>query len=236
MSPFQRGLYVGAIDSFRREQRPGAHLALLHRLRMLCSEPTGGFASFPPLEDCRSRSPKLDWLVSTLEEIRRRDEKAIVFCEFKDIQRLLRHYVRSTFEIPVDVINGDTSAAAGAADGRQARIRAFQERPGFGVIILSPVAVGFGVNMQAANHVIHFTRTWNPANEDQATDRAYRIGQTKDVFAYYPTVSAQDFKTFDVKLDELLERKRMLAGDMLNGSGEIGARDFDVDELRPGAE
>lgn len=235
MSPFQRGLYVAAIDSFGREQRPGAHLALLHRLRMLCSEPTGGEASFPPLEECRSRSPKLDWLVSTLEEIRRRQEKAIVFCEFKDIQRLLRHYVRSSFDIPVDVINGDTSAAADAADGRQARIRAFQERSGFGVIILSPVAVGFGVNMQAANHVIHFTRTWNPAKEDQATDRAYRIGQTKDVFVYYPTVSASDFKTFDVKLDELLERKRALAGDMLNGTGEIGARDFDVDELRPSA-
>ncbi|KAK0339996.1 hypothetical protein LTR94_032307, partial [Friedmanniomyces endolithicus] len=66
-----------------------------------------------------------------------------------------------------------------------------------------------------------------------ATDRAYRIGQTKDVFVYYPTVSAGDFKTFDVKLDELLERKRSLASDMLNGSGEIGLRDFDVDELRP---
>ncbi len=112
-------------------------------------------------------------------------------------------------------------------------IRSFQEQPGFGVIVLSPVAVGFGVNMQAANHVIHFTRTWNPAKEDQATDRAYRIGQTKDVFVYYPTVAAGDFKTFDVKLDELLERKRSLASDMLNGSGEIGLRDFDVDELRP---
>lgn len=235
ISPFQRGLYVNAIESFRREQRPGAHLALLHRLRMLCSEPTGGQGSYPALEDCRSRSPKLDWLISKLEDVRRRDEKAIVFCEFKDIQRLLRHYVRTTFGIPVDVINGDTSAAAGASDGRQARIRAFQERPGFSVIILSPVAVGFGVNMQAANHVIHFTRTWNPAKEDQATDRAYRIGQTKDVFVYYPTVSALDFKTFDVKLDELLERKRALAGDMLNGSGEIGARDFDVDEMRPDA-
>ena len=89
------------------------------------------------------------------------------------------------------------------------------------------------MNMQAANHVIHFTRTWNPAKEDQATDRAYRIGQTKDVFVCYPTVSAGDFKTFDVKLDELLERKRSLASDMLNGSGEIGLRDFDVDELRP---
>jgi hypothetical protein len=73
----------------------------------------------------------------------------------------------------------------------------FQKRPGFGVIILSPAAVGFGVNIEAANHVIHFTRAWNPAREDQATDRAYRIGQNKDVFVYYPVVVAEDFVTFD---------------------------------------
>lgn len=181
------------------------------------------------------RSPKLDWLITTLNAVRAREEKAIVFCEFKAVQRLLRHYVRDAFGIAVDVINGDTSAAASAADSRQKRIKAFQEQPGFGVIILSPVAVGFGVNMQAANHVIHFTRTWNPAKEDQATDRAYRIGQTRDVFVYYPTVAADDFTTFDVKLDQLLERKRAIAGDMLNGTSEIGAREFDIGELQPTA-
>src|SRR5207244_11430884 len=84
-------------------------------------------------------------------------------------------------------------------------------RPGFGVLILSPVAVGFGLNIQAANHVVHYTRTWNPAREDQATDRAYRIGQERDVYVYYPVVRADDFSTFDVKLDELLSKKRVLA-------------------------
>jgi SNF2 family DNA or RNA helicase len=98
--------------------------------------------------------------------VRDRDEKVIVLCEFKAIQRLLRHYVREAFGIASDVINGDTTAAPGVADSRPQRLRAFQERPGFGVITLSPVAVGFGVNMQAANHVIHFMRTWNPAKED----------------------------------------------------------------------
>ena len=80
--------------------------------------------------------------------------------------------------------------------------------------------------MQAANHVIHFTRTWNPAREDQATDRAYRIGQTKDVFVYYPVIVAQDFVTFDAKLDQLLEIKRKLSQDMLNGCGDVGPADF----------
>jgi SNF2 family DNA or RNA helicase len=235
MSNIQRGLYVEAVDGLRRQTGKAgsaAHLGLLHRLRLICSEPgRPDGESFDAMDRYRAMSPKLDWLVDTLGAISRQGEKVIIFCEFKAVQRLIRHYVREAFGVDVDIINGDTSAAAYRADSRQKRIRAFQERPGFGVIVLSPVAVGFGVNMQAANHVIHFTRTWNPAKEDQATDRAYRIGQTKDVYVYYPTVSAPDFKTFDVKLDELLDRKRSLAGDMLNGTGDIGLSDFDIDEL-----
>src|SRR5690606_26932831 len=143
------------------------------------------------------------------------------------------HYIEEQFNISPPIINGDTSATAGHADSRQRQIKKFQEAAGFGAIILSPVAVGFGVNIQAANHVIHYTRTWNPAKEDQATDRAYRIGQEKDVYVYCPVVSADDFKTFDVRLDELLEFKRDLAEDMLNGSGDIGAGDFDIGEVAP---
>jgi hypothetical protein len=94
------------------------------------------------------------------------------------------------------------------------------------VIVLSPLAVGFGVNIQGANHVVHFTRTWNPAKEDQATDRAYRIGQQRDVYVYYPVVVAHDFVTFDSKLDQLLQWKRTLSTDMLNGAADINAADF----------
>jgi hypothetical protein len=238
LSDEQRRLYVGAIEGYRREAgRQGAALALLHRLRLVCSEPGAGSSSeFEDLDRYRAMSPKLDWLIRTVNAIRDRGEKLIIFCEFKHVQRLIRHYLRQAFGIDIDIINGDTSASSLSADSRQKRIRAFQEKEGFAVIILSPVAVGFGVNMQAANHVVHFTRTWNPAKEDQATDRAYRIGQTRDVHVYYPTVAAQDFTTFDVKLDELLERKRSLAGDMLNGAGDVGAKDFDIDELQAGFE
>ena len=161
-------------------------------------------------------------------------EKVIVFCEFRNIQRLLQHYIAEAFGFEADIINGDTSASAASAISRQKRIKAFQAKPGFGVIILSPVAVGFGVNIQAANHVIHYTRTWNPAKEDQASDRAWRIGQTKDVFVYYPAVAADDFTTFDVKLDQLLERKRLLAGDMLNGCPDLSTGDFRVEDVVPG--
>lgn len=81
------------------------------------------------------------------------------------------------------------------------------------------------MNIQAANHVIHYTRTWNPAKEDQATDRAYRIGQTRDVYVYYPVITAE-FVTFDMKLDKLLNWKRALSRDMLNGCGELSSADF----------
>nr|WP_257224214.1 C-terminal helicase domain-containing protein [Acinetobacter sp. YH12144] len=86
------------------------------------------------------------------------------------------------------------------------------------------IAVGFGVNIQAANHVIHYTRSWNPAKEDQATDRAYRIGQQKEVYVYYPTISAPDWEeleTFEVKLDRLLGSKRVLATDMLQPKTDV---------------
>ena len=77
------------------------------------------------------------------------------------------------------------------------------------------------MNIQKANHVIHYTRSWNPAKEDQATDRAYRIGQDKEVFVYYPSIAADDFETFEIKLDKLLSSKRSLADDMLKPNVEL---------------
>ncbi|MGH7488986.1 MAG: helicase-related protein, partial [bacterium] len=189
-----------------------------------------------PLEDYRGRAPKLDWLLRTLEDIQNRQEKVIIFCEFRNIQRMLQYYIGQKFGYVPDIINGETTATASHSASRQKRIKAFQGKVGFGAIILSPFAVGFGVNVQGANHVIHYTRTWNPAKEDQATDRAYRIGQTREVFVYCPVVYADDFATFDVKLDELLEGKRNLARDMLNGSGDIRPGEFDLDEVTPTGE
>ncbi len=203
---------------------------------MICTDPQPhGLSGFraEPLSIYRSKAPKLDWLLRTLKTIKAGGEKALIFCEFKEMQLLLRHYIQEDLGYAADIINGDTSASSASDTSRQKRIRQFQERPGFGAIILSPLAVGFGVNIQAANHVIHYTRTWNPAKEDQATDRAYRIGQEKDVHVYCPIVCASDFETFDVRLDELLRIKRELAEDMLNGSGDLGSGDFDLKKVAP---
>jgi SNF2 family DNA or RNA helicase len=113
------------------------------------------------------------------------------------------------------IINGDTPTITMKRTNnnrsRQAAIDDFQSQQGFNVIIMSPVAAGMGLNLTAANHVIHYSRHWNPAKESQATDRAYRIGQTKDVFVYYPMAISSNFKSFDQTLDELLNRKISLA-------------------------
>ena len=234
MSQYQRTLYSHAIGLFKSrgagasKQRFSNHLELLHYLKRICTDPqpSGQLAHAEPFEEYIKKSPKMNWLITELKKIRQQSEKVIVFTEYRDIQRVVQSYVRDQLGITADIINGDTTAYSGSINSRQKRIDAFQDKPGFGVIILSPLAVGFGVNIQAANHVIHYTRTWNPAKEDQATDRAYRIGQRKDVFVYCPTVVDPLFKTFEKKLDELLDWKGNLSGDMLNGSGDLSGNDF----------
>jgi len=232
MHTLQRSLYLSEVASYSQkqqmqellEQKESGMLGLLHRLKLVCAHPY----SVQPDQRLRDHSPKLQWLLQTLEGIKRagNGDKVIVFSELRDIQRELQHAIHERFGFKPTVINGDTSTRSQSAQSRQKLIDQFQQQTGFSVIILSTVAVGFGVNVQAANHVIHFTRCWNPAKEDQATDRAYRIGQEKDVYVYYPTVLDQSMQTFEATLDQLLEKRRALAQDMLHGASEIQVAEF----------
>ena len=229
----QRNLYLSEISAYSQkqqieeqlDQKTSGMLGLLHKLKLICAHPY----SVQPDKRLRDNSPKLRWLLDTLESIKKvgKGDKVILFTELRDIQRELQHAIQEYFGFRATVINGDTSTSSQSANSRQKLIDQFQDQPGFSVIILSTIAVGFGVNVQAANHVIHFTRCWNPAKEDQATDRAYRIGQEKDVYVYYPTVRDAAMPTFEATLDELLSKRRALARDMLSGSGEIQASDFE---------
>ena len=234
MSPLQLELYRAALSQLReqRETNPSAQLRTLMAMRQICSDPHGH-----KLDDTRgvdvtrlvNESPKMGWMVERLKALAARPDEAhkvIVFCEFRELQLMLQRVIATFFGFAPHIINGDTSADPKALVNRQKLIDDFQRRPGFGVIVLSPLAVGFGVNIQAANHVIHFTRTWNPAKEDQATARAYRIGQTRTVAVYYPSVISDEVPSFDVKLDALLGRKRELASDMLNGCSDLTMADF----------
>jgi hypothetical protein len=224
ISNHQRNLYAqglrqiaAAAQEKDARRRSNISFAVLHFVRALCSEPyclpkTTFAIDTNGVDTHLNNAPKLKWLLSMLEMIAQKQEKVIIFTDIKEIQRSLVLFIRKRFDFSAQIINGDI-------DDRQDLIDAFQSREGFGVIILSPLAVGFGVNIVSANHVIHFTRTWNPAKEGQATDRAYRIGQTKDVYVYCPTITAEDFVTFDAKLDRLMTLKMDLAGDMLDGVG-----------------
>ncbi|WP_202114581.1 DEAD/DEAH box helicase [Massilia cellulosiltytica] len=230
MSALQWRLYRSEVGLYNDQramqehlgQQGTAMLGLLHKLKMICAHPH----ALRPEGDVLDVSPKLRWTLNTLKGIQARGEKAIIFTELRDIQRVLQFAILDAFGFTATIINGDTNSTSERGPSRQKLIDAFQEAPGFGIIILSTTAVGFGVNVQAANHVIHFTRPWNPAKEDQATDRAYRIGQQRDVYVYYPTVVADDMVTFEQTLDHLLSRKRGLATDMLNGTGDIAIDEF----------
>lgn len=238
MSSRQRALYSAAINDFRDamkvkgKERTNAVLGLLHRLRMICANPLAvgrDDADFLSVDEHVTHSPKLAWLLEQLHRIRQRGEdgeKVIVFSEYREIQRLIQQAVASRFGFRPAVVNGSTSVDVEADENRQAIIDAFQAKPGFGVIVLSTTAVGFGVNIQAANHVIHFTRPWNPAKEDQATDRAYRIGQEREVFVYCPTVTGDGFESFEQRVAERLAVKRGLSADMLAPEQSIGIEEF----------
>lgn len=219
ISTLQRTLYKQVSNDYRslsEQGHKGVMLTALHSMRMICAHPLN-LQEQATIKD----SPKAEWLINTLENIKQKDEKVIIFTEFRAIQLFLKRLLLERFGLNVTTVNGDSNTNSRVGLTRQGIIDKFQETDGFNVIILSTVAVGFGVNIQKANHVIHYTRSWNPAKEDQATDRAYRIGQDKEVYVYYPSIAADDFETFEIKLDKLLSSKRSLADDMLKPNVEL---------------
>ena len=179
-------------------------------------------------EELISSSSKLQTTVGVLTDIKSKGEKAIIFADRRETQKMLQKIVYDTFGIFTSIINGDTPATKQLEGksklSRQQTIDRFQAEEGFNVIIMSPIAAGVGLNVTKANHIIHYTRHWNPAKEEQATDRAYRIGQKKDVFVYYPMAifpeemkdeNGNRLKSFDEILDTLLNNKKALASNTL---------------------
>ena len=168
------------------------------------------------IEEIINSSAKMKALLPILNEIKEKREKVILFAERREIQLILKRIIRYLYELDSHIINGDTPTIQkehfrNGKLSRQQAIDDFQRRNGFNVIIMSPIAAGMGLNVVGANHVVHYSRHWNPAKEEQATDRVYRIGQTKDVYIYYPMAITDGFTTFDQTLDKLLEQKSKLA-------------------------
>lgn len=179
-------------------------------------------------EELIATSAKLQTTIGILADIKTKNDKVIVFADRKETQKMLQKVVYDTFGIFSSIINGDTPSTkqreSAAKQSRQQTIDRFQSENGFNVIIMSPLAAGVGLNVTEANHVLHYSRHWNPAKEEQATDRAYRIGQQKDVFVYYPMAvfpdamkneNGEKLKSFDEILDSLLNNKKALASNTL---------------------
>ena len=169
-------------------------------------------------------SARLCVLFEVLDQIASRGEKVLIFCESLAMQGLLAAEIRRRYDLRhiVSRIHGGV-----AGDARQREVDAFQRRgPGFDAMILSPKAGGVGLTLTAANHVVHLSRWWNPAVEDQATDRAFRIGQTRDVTVYLPQSVHPDpaiaETSFDLKLHALMERKRALSRGLFAATEDAG--------------
>lgn len=222
MPKVQLDRYKNEINMYIKERDEGtlgkgAVLKSIMRLREISDHPylvDSQIESYAP-DVLVSTSAKLLSTITTLKEIRKKEEKAIIFAERKETQRMLKKVIKFYFDISVSIINGDTPSTATIYNksvlSRQQAIDYFQSISGFNVIVMSPLAAGMGLNVTGANHVIHYSRHWNPAKEEQATDRAYRIGQTKDVYVYYPMAVSDEFNSFDITLDKLLQKKSNLA-------------------------
>ncbi len=157
----------------------------------------------------RDASSKIISMLKILRDIKSRDEKVLIFATSKRVQAFVSALVTNEFKVLVDIINGETKAVANKKSEatRKGIIDKFQSVSGFGVLIMSPIAAGVGLTVTGANNVIHIERHWNPAKEAQATDRAYRIGQTKDVNVYIPIALHPNKKSFDEHLNSLLGNK-----------------------------
>lgn len=230
--------YQQAINAYTAgERNQNTMLQTINNLRAISEHP---YLNTELLEECSTEelirtSARLEATISYIDEIKKRGEKVIVFALFKDIQRMLQKVFHDRYGVVAKIINGDTPPVVAHPNSnrmsRQGSINYFQSVEGFNIIIMSPIAAGMGLNVTAANHVIHYSRHWNPAKEQQATDRAYRIGQDKDVFVYYPMAVCDRFRSFDETLDDLLNRKVVLASSAIYPSASFEVKTDEMAQM-----
>lgn len=194
----------------------GGMLQTLAALRGVSLHPTDPRQAPEDLDAYAAESARLSRALDLLKEIAGKGEKALIFLEDLAMQERLAALIQARFRL-----SRPPMRISGAVPGpkRQAMVTAFQTAPaGFDVMILSPKAGGVGLTITAANHVIHLSRWWNPAVEDQATDRVFRIGQKRDVHVHFPMAVHPDPNiretSFDLRLDALIQRKRALTRDL----------------------
>ncbi len=226
LSRKQAALYQQAVAELARQlqdvdgmQRRGIVLAFLMRFKQICNHPSQWLGDGAWAEE---DSGKLARLRDITEVIAARQEKVLLFTQFRETTAPLAAFLGSVFGRAGLVLTGETEVRK-----RKDLVRAFQEDDDAPFFVLSVKAGGAGLNLTAASHVVHFDRWWNPAVENQATDRAFRIGQNKNVLVHKFICRG----TVEDKIDQMIESKKQLAGDFLAPGAEMLLTEMKDDDL-----
>jgi hypothetical protein len=216
LSRAQAALYQQAVTEFARQlgaaegvKRKGLVLSYLMRFKQICNHPSQWLGDAIFAEEASGKWQKLREIA---EVIAARQEKMLLFSQFREITGPLAGFLATVFGRPGLVLHGGTDVKH-----RKELVRQFQEDERVPFFVLSLKAGGAGLNLTAASHVVHFDRWWNPAVENQATDRAFRIGQRKNVVVHKFLCRG----TVEEKIDELIESKRKLSHELLEGGAEL---------------
>jgi non-specific serine/threonine protein kinase len=222
----QAVLYQKALDDFQDRlgeaeglARRGLVLSLLMQLKQLCNHPAQYLndSVYEPAD-----SGKFERLRAICEPIAGRQEKALIFTQFQAITEPLASFLASVFDRPGLVLHGGTPVKR-----RTEMVRQFQSDDGPPFFVISLKAGGSGLNLTAASHVIHFDRWWNPAVENQATDRAFRIGQKKNVLVHKFVCRG----TVEERIDEMIRAKQGVADQILKQDADVQLTEMNDDEL-----
>jgi len=209
-----------ALEGTEGIERRGLILATITKLKQICNHPANLLHDNSRLS---GRSAKLARLAEMLEEVQAAGDRALVFTQFTEMAALLQRYLQETTGREASYLHGGLSKSE--RDRIVERFQTANDAPS--VFILSLRAGGTGLNLTRANHVFHFDRWWNPAVENQASDRAYRIGQTKNVHVHRLICAG----TIEEKIDDLLQRKSAVASRLVR-AGEAGLTNLSNAELR----
>jgi non-specific serine/threonine protein kinase len=222
----QAALYQQAVQALTEQlhsaegiRRKGLVLSFLMRFKQICNHPSQWLGDGAWSE---ADSGKWARLRDIAEVIAARQEKVLVFTQFREVTEPLASFLGSIFGRPGLVLHGETPVMS-----RKELVRRFQEDEAVGFFVLSLKAGGTGLNLTAASHVVHFDRWWNPAVENQATDRAFRIGQKKNVLVHKFVCQG----TIEEKIDQMIESKRQIAQDMLEDGAGVLLTEMKDDEL-----